>query len=362
MRIESEGFAATPLIMVATLVVFYIAFQTLYIGCSFPDYGKFFVCTPVEISVVFPPVIEELKDGKLLIQGKPQEEMKTRTLFAGRYSGRQTWVFITFASFIACIGCFVVATFLIYKSSSFFGENPLLRASLLIGTSIVFGWVLWRYPFYMTKLVAVLENTISAGSGGAKSVVEVMKFTIAFTFASTFALIFATCAILLPRREDASSVNTGSAETARTVAELESGLKPFSLQMSDLHLMLYAGTILLVVGVLRLSAVYRWALAFVALDETQAKALESFVASLVADVGGFFTLILAVVYIPAAYIIHKRAQMLAEKSRLSTHKSEAILKNKGLTFSFVSSLPSSFMILSPTLVGPIGDLILGGPA
>ena len=361
MKLTDRKVAATPIIMVAVMVVFYMAFQLTYIGCHSQHYlgdGQFFKCTSVDVGLVF----NQPREDALFLQTKKPEGV--RTMFAERYSGRQMWVFITFVSVIVCVGVFVVSAFLIHKSASFRGETPFFRTTVFIGVAILLGVVLWRWPdFYMNKLQGVLDHTVSVGYGGVPAVIVVMEFAIAFTFAATFTLIFAACAILLPR---AARTPVGNGETdAAAEGETEKvrfQLKPISAQMADLHLMLYAGTILLVVGVLRLSSAYRWSLAFVSLESAQAKVVETFISSLVSDVGGFFTLVLAVVYVPAAYILHKRAQLIVEQSALPQKEGEEILKDRGFTFSIKEALPSSFLILSPTLAGPIGDLFRTWPS
>jgi hypothetical protein len=125
-------------------------------------------------------------------------------------------------------------------------------------------------------------------------------------------------------------------------------------QMQDLRTVLYFGTVLLIVGVLRMSAVTQWTLAFIPPDATDAA--KSFYLTLSSVTGGFNSMILAAVYLPAAYILQRRAQLLAKELSLSPEEKEKIMGSKESTFSIKESLPKILAILGPLLAGPIGDL------
>ena len=376
--IRSKTIAAAPIVMVAVLTASYIVFHMLYVRCDFFLFSN--ICQPVAVSLVFQKIDEPVNIyGNVLVptptptptpgaspsptpSATPGDKTdpaitaitQSRKLVAARFNGRNMWVFLMWVSTIACIGALIVASVLIRNSTSFRGEKTFTRIGVLLAISILLGLVFWFWRDYMTDQIDILKSTIAAGHLGLSSVAELMRFSIAFTFAATFALIFATCAILLPRERAAIRE---SADISKERAEVQRGLEPLAGQMTDLRTMLYAGTILLIVGVLRLSAVYQWSLAFISQNDLEAAKV--FTSSLVTDTGGFFTLIIASVYIPAAYIINRRAELLVMESDLELKEKEEILNDQKINFSFKDSLPRLLVILGPLLAGPIGELIKG---
>jgi hypothetical protein len=350
--------------MVAVLVVFYMLFQALYIECQvFGD--NIAKCRPLDVTLLFSKGSEEVvnRDGTVLavatekrddgVTGLPLSRLRV----AARYTGRNMWVFTIFASTALGIAVLIIASFLIHKSASFYRETALIRISVLLVFSSVLGGIFWSRNF-MPILEQALRNTVENGHLGIESVGFTMRLIIVFTFVATFALIFATCAILLPRKAKAANGNLEE-KSDRIALELQGELDTLSGQMADLRVMLSAATVFLVVSVLRLDVVYQWSLAFISVDAI--KAADQIVSNTVTETGALFTLILAVVYLPAAFIIHRRAQLLVENAGLSAKEREDILKDQKFTFSFKASLPRILTILGPVIAGPIGQLIAGLP-
>jgi len=112
---------------------------------------------------------------------------------------------------------------------------------------------------------------------------------------------------------------------------------------------------MLVSGVLLIRSVYQWSLAFLLRDDQAVKVAERFFSDLLSIEGAYFTLVLAVVYLPAAFILQRRADSLSELPELDTEK-EKVLKEYGLGFSVMQSLPRVLAILGPLLAGPVGEL------
>jgi hypothetical protein len=125
--------------------------------------------------------------------------------------------------------------------------------------------------------------------------------------------------------------------------------------MRSLQAILYAGTFLLVTGVLLKKTIYEWSLAYLVQDETTA-VVRTFLETLLTMEGVFYTLVLAAAYLPASLVLLRRAQLLVEPT-LSTTEKEASLKEYGLTFSLKDSLPRILAILGPFLTGSAADLL-----
>jgi cytochrome b561 len=203
--------------------------------------------------------------------------------------------------------------------------------------STAFGIYLYEHPEqYLSIITPIFKKTIEYD---LKNIAHVMTLVNSFGFAVSLLAVFATCAILYSSNDEA----------------VPAGLKQLSTKMNRLQLILYVGTIMLVVGVLLIRSMYQWSLAFILRDEQAIKVAESFYSSLLATEGGFFTLILAAVYLPAALILRSHANSLNGLPEQNADR-EKLLTDYNLTFSFTESLPRLLAILGPLLAGPVGEL------
>jgi hypothetical protein len=73
------------------------------------------------------------------------------------------------------------------------------------------------------------------------------------------------------------------------------------------------------------------------------------------------TLILVAVYLPAAFVLRRRAERLADEKfgegKGTLPEREKWMQNRGLALSTSEYLPRVAALLAPLLAGPIGDLI-----
>lgn len=359
---ENKRIAATPIILVLVLILLYGLIQAVFFECKFGFAG----CEPFHVNYIAPLNSQEPLDdtGGLLMGQKPEDLENIRALIAERYSGRLIWVFLLGVNIILCISTLTVSITLIYKSPGFLKEKPTQRVIILIGLSFLFSIILWAVPntvsIYMQE---AMKSTIAKGTGGMPIVFDVTRFINAFTFLAAFSILFATCSILLTQ-EDIAHSRTSNAEMAAAEevgdeaneprAELYNRLAPVADQLKDLRLGLYASTLLLIVGVLRVSAIANWSLAFVSQDAV--KSATVFYNTIVTITGGFYTLILVAIFPPAIYILERRAQAVTKESRLPPDERKGILVGTGLTYSFREAFPRVVAILGPLLAGPIGDL------
>jgi hypothetical protein len=330
-----RGFvSAAPLIALIILCVFRVYVVDTFIQCVQGGAG----CKPAVIENVLPPdkAATLLTDDTNLLR---ENNAGNRTLQATRYGGRITWVFFVLTFMLLSLVALGVAVGLIYKIFSDWNKRPYLSVTITLAISAVIGFTLYKNPeTYMTTLKALLEHTVQVDM---TNIVAVTNLVNSIGFALSFALVLASCAILLQPYNNSSS----------------KGLKELSTRMNYLRTVLYVGTLLLVVGVLLMRAIFQWSLAFVPQTEVGAeKIAESFTSSIVSAEAGFYTLILAGVYLPAAFILQWRAGSLKGLPEQPSEK-DKVLHGYGLTFSLTESLPRIIAILGPFLVGPVGDLL-----
>jgi hypothetical protein len=330
--------AATPFIVILILNVFYASFVSAFIYC---EWGNA-VCQPLRIENVLPS-----DDALSLLKTDNSLNEKTdanRTLQATRYSGRITWVFLMLSYMLLSLAGLAVASSLIYKTFSDWGKRPFMWMLVALLLSAALGFSLHYFQdLYMPILKSLLLKTVKVDMG---EIVEITNRVNSIGFTASFALVPASCAILLPPNKNSSP----------------EGLKELSKRMNYLRLVLYVGTLLLVTGVLLMRSIFHWSLTFVARagGADGFEKIEGLTSNIVSAEAGFYTLILAGVYLPAAFILQRRARSLQGLPKEPSEKNQK-LQDYGMTFSFRESLPRIVAILGPFLVGPIGDLVKNLP-
>lgn len=328
--------AAIPLVLVIFLVILFNHSVKTYIRCEGNN------CVPIadyikNILVPNAPATQEpISQDATQNQSKKQLEDDKRSEI--RYSGRITWSFFKSTYLIICLMVFALACGVIFKSFADSGKSAIVLVLVVVALSAGFGiYLLYDPTHFMSVFTPLFEKTIKED---VTNIADVVIRLNSFGFAVVLSAILATCAILYSPNDNSSSA----------------GLKQLSIKMKYLQLILYVGTIMLIVGVLHIRAVYNWSFAFILRDEEGIKVAERFFSNLLAAEGGFFTLILAAIYLPTAFILRRRAESLIGLPEKNSER-EVLLKDYGLTFSFMESLPKVIAILSPFLAGTIGDLL-----
>lgn len=327
--------AAIPLILVALLVTAFNHAVKTYIRCEGGD------CAPVahNLNNILAPDDSTTREPAPNDTSEDQrkKKLKTHERSAAIYSGRITWVFFRLAYIIICLTALAVACGVTYNSFADEGKLAIISVLAVVALSVALSRHLLNHPEkYMSVFAPLFEMTIEKD---LRNIAESMIQVNSFGFAVVLSVVLATCAILY------SPINK----------TYPAGLKQLSTKMNYLQLILYVGTVMLIVGVLLIRCMYQWSLAFMLRDEQALKIAESFFSNLLAAEGGFFTLILASVYLPAALILRRRADSLICLAGENPDK-EKLLKDYNLTFSFAESLPKIIAILSPLLAGPVGEL------
>lgn len=334
-QIKRVAIAGIPLILLIGLTLLFGYITRIYVQC---ERGN---CEPIgqnlnRVLVADEPVIRELVPGEPLESIKKKEIM-TAERTAAIYSGRLTFIFLAMAYFLICalaaaIGCFVIARSLAQTTKH--STRWLLGA---IGLTVAFGLSLYFRPDSILLIFDPLfRQTISHDLTTARDFMVKLN---SFGFAVILFLTLAIGAILYPGKAGAKPDD----------------LKQLSRRMRNLQLILYVGTLMLIVGVLLIRSVYHWSLAFILREGPALKAADTFFSGLLTAEGGYFTLILAAVYLPAAFILRTRAELLTGLPEAEPEK-EKVLQNYNLAFSLSQSLPRLAAILGPVLVGPIGEM------
>jgi hypothetical protein len=327
--------AGTPLYFLLVLLLLFLYPVRTFVQCQGAK------CDPIDQNLTRVLVVDDPKTREVV--QTDTEEIKTKKAIkehervALMYSGRLTFLFFAVVYGSVCVVAFAVGCFVIAKSFAAESKYPINWTIVLAAVTGALGFYLYHHPErYMRIFDPLLGLTISHDLEAAKHILVLAN---SFGFSVALFLTLASCAVLYSR-------NTGAYPDA---------LKQIGTQMKYLRLVLYLGTFMLVSGVLLIRSVYQWSLAFLLRDDQAVKIAERFFSDLLSIEGAYFTLVLAVVYLPAAFILQRRADSLSELPELDTEK-EKVLKEYGLGFSVMQSLPRILAILGPLLAGPIGEL------
>lgn len=320
--------ALTPLIAVAILVLFYVAFNGAFISCN----KRFRVaCEFVNVENILPndkpePIGFYLADNN----------ESNRKIIAKRYNGRISWTFLMAAYMLLSAVAFVVSIILTSQSFVNWGKRPTIGVvTLILLTALSVVLLLVSKDIYMPLLAKLLEKTVQVD---VTNIVQIANSVNSIGLAAAFSLVLASCAVLLPT-------------TQKGIV----ALKQLSTKMTYMRAVLYVGTLMLVSGVLLMTGLFSWSKTFISQTEANLEIVDTFTSGVLNTSGALYTLILAAVYLPAAFILRERARSLTVKDEDAAEK-ERLLQDSNLTFSFRESLPRVAAIIAPMLAGPVGEL------
>ena len=312
-----------------------------------------------------------------------------RNQVSARYSSRLLWVFLTAVFFVLCVAAILVSQSVIRDSIREKGRQQRWLFWTTLG-AISFGlfvsipvFLRDSYPAlkdsnYMSIVLPMYEK--SFGGNGDLSL-DVINFINAFGFAATIFILAASCSIIASvqkkkqaiasenavdnaeaaaKADAAKAVEKAAAEAnvAKPVekANLEADApapeapETFENQKSNARIILYIGGLMLFVGMLRVKLIGDWHLAFVSSDPANPyyKLLAEFLKSSLAVQAGFYTIILAAIYLPVVYVIQSK-DVPAEAKKED--------KTGWIGISFAEVLPRLIAIISPFLAGPLLDFL-----
>lgn len=274
------------------------------------------------------------------------DKFKKQEINVLRFNARTIFVFLANLYFLVCLLAAGASLYIIYKSLKDGVFYPLKKdtiyalavTAIFAGVTALTAMLLYEYSnLYMRVFNFFLARRgISADLPQAQ---WILKFVNSFGFAVCIMLYLTISAILF-------------SPLKRTNPE---GLLEASQKMKYLRTILYLGTLILVIGMLLIRSLHQWTMVFMLRTEGTVKIAENFFSNLLALDGGFYTLILAAAYLPAALIIRWQVEKVNGLPLADTER-EKELQKYHLTFSLSESLPKIIAILGPILAGPIGEL------
>jgi hypothetical protein len=281
-----------------------------------------------------------------------------RNQVSTRYSSRLLWVFLTAVFFVLCVAAIIVSRSVINDSIADEGRRNKWLLFTMLG-AIAFALavsvpVFLRWDSNYISIVLPMYEKSFGGNGDLS--LDAINVINAIGFAATIFILAASCSLI-------ASVQTkkqaDSAEAAAKAGEQGADLQDaaptpaaaFETQKTNAKIILYIGGLMLFVGMLRVKLIGDWHLAFISSDPANPyyKLLAEFLKSSLAVQAGFYTIILAAIYLPVIYVIQSKDTLPAPK------KEEQ--KSTGWGISFADVLPRLIAIISPFLAGPLLDFL-----
>ena len=262
-----------------------------------------------------------------------------------RYSYRVTWVFF---SAVLVLLCFVSMTLSFFIESD--ALNPLadknflgtfsgkLRVPLWLLVTFVSA-IITSYVIYHSDYMSVAKDLVEHTVGEIEgiSLDQINFFNVSIFFASVF-LVGSASAILF---------SGGRVPQAQNADEKTAILVRLGNLIKDSKILLYVGMILLLVGMARLEITTQWVASYYPTEI--AKTLNNFGTYSLAVQGGFFTLLLAVVYLPMGFVLQEKARLV--------ETDEKKLSDQGFVADYKAIIARLVAILAPLLAGTLGTVL-----
>ena len=286
------------LVAIVPLVAFVILFAS-----EVSARGAFFECGGAACSESIPENIWKVLRFDTASNNPDSPDLIEPKIMALRYSGRITWYLLGELYLFSCIAALAVAATLTYQ---LLPHHRLVGMSIVLMISLIVGIFEYVNPkLHMPVFLVIFERTIKPDLPG---ITQITDFYNSIGNAAAISLLLTSCVTLLPS-DHPSPVDE---------------LKQLSKRMKSLRLVLYTGTLTLVLAMLLQKSIYQWALAYTSQEDQALEAARILVTNLISMDGVFYTLALAAVYIPAAFILQRRAQLLVDTLADETEKEKKL--------------------------------------
>lgn len=277
-----------------------------------------------------------------------------------KYSGQFVWVFfIGINAFLGVVGL-LIYFLLIYKS-----RNSFKYTIICLFICAFFGFLLFLANSDAPVIEPVIKSTLRKLPNDLIRYDTVMFATKVINFIADMiavATALTIYAILSPKNDgDLPSEEDSKNKAEDSKNNLDIDLKNLLDKVEELRLVLYIATLLLVVGVLRMGAILNWSLKFLSQnpqDVSDFKEISEFFATFTLTIGSLYTILLASMYIPAYYILQKRASGFVDDSKYTKDNLAEDFKQEFFGFSIKDSLPRILAIIAPFLTGAVADQFL----
>lgn len=261
-----------------------------------------------------------------------------------RIERRYIWAFFTGLSGVFSILSLLLAVGIADR----FSKRPAVSSAVVVLPTLVLAAVLTAFPMeHMGVVHPLLEATIASKDAvlGMPRLPGLMSFLNGVS--SAVALAMAISLWFLVRVPETTDAELKDSDVVKQ-------------RMADvrrrnvfLQIFLFVATAALVTGVLRMNATVHWIQAF--LPPGHQAGLDGLRTTMVSTIGGFYSILLAIMYIPTAAILKVHADRLTNGAPADTLGVAATREE--FEFQWSKVLARVVAILGPLLAGPIGEFI-----
>jgi hypothetical protein len=299
--------------------------------------------TEIDVTLTILDARRKGLEAELTSQKERREGSQNRDI--ERHNKRLTWVLLTGLFILACAAVFFTALYLpdrVHHGRA----HPTRLILALVALFAGYGLIRWLVDSYADTVFEEIVGLLKSDDGylpTLSSFFDIVGNTAAF------ALLVATALLLWHPssffRDDESQFDTKLAQ--------------LSERRNYLRLILYAGTIVMVVGIVRMRALLTWVQSFVTQAGLQVS-VDEFSKIMISFQGVLYSLLLVAVYLSARQIITERARSLPIKSADAANR-QAKLDAAGFgpaaESTYKDYLPKVAAILAPLFAGPLMDLV-----
>ncbi len=308
---------------------------------------------PLTATAFAPPVHEDSIRADTTLKAVAAKREAALKAVSTRFERRFVWASFAGTSAMLSLACFAAA--LVFARAAPRAGRLGTKGRVLVALlpSVAVGLAMLSSPQrHLAIIHSILRGTVGADPQlGMPAIAGVMNVMNALSNSSGLALAITCCLLILPHPAADRAVPVAPA------AELAQRLDTLETTATWLRIILYVLTASLVAGVLRLSATLSWIEAFLAPGDVAAFA--GLRTTLPAMVGAYYSLMLAGMYLPAAYIIRERARVAIAAAPVPEATREKAYARPEFSLTPGSALPRIAVMLGPVLAGPIGEFVKG---
>ena len=261
---------------------------------------------------------------------------------------RYIWFSTTLVNLVVCIYTAVLCGIIIYRSHS---RERLITITSIGVVLIIFGIVSLIYSAVTRNAMFELIYHFSFSTLQATGFYQ----TVFLNRVDALLALINILAVIVPSIVLLAASSTLAPSQDKRVDELTY----LTTQMRHLKGVLNAASVLLVAGILHMSAWLRWPVGLLS-DPTEQAALSGAVLSIIMFWGATFTLMLITIYGPAASYLSSQARNLAEEARKAgtIQNPQQWLHDNHFSITLGEQLPQISVLLGPVLAGPIGSFLM----
>ncbi|HWL41086.1 MAG TPA: hypothetical protein VNO75_12705 [Gemmatimonadaceae bacterium] len=257
--------------------------------------------------------------------------------------GGLTWALLVLAFGLAVVATLVASVRILLSERA--RKNVWMRVLEFSGVALVAGLALPT-----GNGLQIGENLLGGTVYLIPTVEHIVGFAGGLAAVTLVALTMAVCAIL---------ADAASAGTEDDPAPITDPISRIRNAQEDARMLLYAGAVCLAAGTLQVSAIYSWGISMLAPDGSFYVSTEGIPEAMGMLNGSFFSILLAIIFLPVFLQLRARAVVLARNAKPGSElERRKWMEEQGIQLSITKQLATIAAMLAPFVAGgPITSLV-----